>query len=493
MILLDLTHSKAREYLLRQNSYSDIDLPEYFTFSDILAKLSKEPSISSISNNQFNTAKQLDNVNYSFLNNKDGKFAWRPLQLINPAMYVYLVFKITEERNWKLIVDRFKMFQGNPNIKCCSIPVVKEDETKSDKANSILNWWHSVEQYSLELALKYDYFLNTDISDCYGAIYTHTIPWALHEKHVVKLDHSSERYIGNRIDSVIQSMSYGQTNGIPQGSVLMDFIAEMVLGYADLLLTEKIAENGLTNYYILRYRDDYRIFTNDEQTAKNITKLLTEVLISLNLKLNPSKTFITNNIIKDSVKPDKLFWISAKKGDKSLQKTLLLIHSLSEKHPNSGSLNRALDEFYKRISNKKEFKNENIKVLISIIVDIAFKNPRVYAVAMAILSKLISLIPEDAISIINSIEYKFSKLPNIGHMLVWLQRLTLKIEPEKEYGELLCKKVMDEQVSVWNTEWLSAKLKKMIDETNIIDNKYISDMEAIIPAKEFQVFDRDFS
>lgn len=31
----------------------------------------------------------------SGLNNKDGKFAWRPLQLINPALYVYLVFKIT--------------------------------------------------------------------------------------------------------------------------------------------------------------------------------------------------------------------------------------------------------------------------------------------------------------------------------------------------------------------------------------------------------------
>ena len=491
--LLDLTHTKAREYLLRQKSYSDIDLPEYFTFSDILAKLSKEPSISSISNNQFTAAKQLDNVNYSFLNNKDGKFAWRPLQLINPAMYVYLVFKITEERNWKLIVERFKIFQGNQNIRCCSIPVIEEEETKSDKANSILNWWHSVEQYSLELALEYDYFLNTDISDCYGSIYTHTIPWALHEKHVVKLDHSSERYIGNRIDSVIQSMSYGQTNGIPQGSILMDFIAEMVLGYADLLLTEKIVQSGITNYFVLRYRDDYRIFSNDEQAVKNITKFLTEILISLNLKLNPNKTFITNNIIKDSVKPDKLFWMGAKKGDKSLQKTLLLIQALSEKHPNSGSLNRALDDFYRRIIGKKEFKNENIKVLVSIVVDITYKNPRVYAVAMAILSKLLSLIPDDAVSIIFSIEKKFSRIPNVGHMLVWLQRLTLKIEPEKEYGELLCKKVMDEQISVWNTDWLGSKLKKVIDETSIIDNKYISDMEAIIPAKEFQVFDRDFS
>jgi hypothetical protein len=32
-------------------------------------------------------------------------------------------------------------------------------------------------------------------------------------------------------------MNNGQTNGIPQGSVLMDFIAEMVLGYIDECLS----------------------------------------------------------------------------------------------------------------------------------------------------------------------------------------------------------------------------------------------------------------
>jgi hypothetical protein len=38
-------------------------------------------------------------------------------------------------------------------------------------------------------------------------------------------------------------MRHGQTNGIPQGSVLMDFIAEMVLGYADTLITKKTERN----------------------------------------------------------------------------------------------------------------------------------------------------------------------------------------------------------------------------------------------------------
>ena len=50
--------------------------------------------------------------------------------------------------------------------------------------------------------------------------------------------------LGNFIDSCIQEAQYQQTNGIPQGSVLMDFIAEMVLGYVDELLTEKIKENN---------------------------------------------------------------------------------------------------------------------------------------------------------------------------------------------------------------------------------------------------------
>ena len=45
----------------------------------------------------------------------------------------------------------------------------------------------------------------------------------------------------------------------------MDLIAEMVLGYADEQLTEKLTEQKIENYKILRYRDDYRIFANSLQ------------------------------------------------------------------------------------------------------------------------------------------------------------------------------------------------------------------------------------
>ena len=40
-------------------------------------------------------------------------------------------------------------------------------------------------------------------------------------------------------------MSYGQTNGIPQGSILTDFIAEIVLGYADEQISSEINKNKI--------------------------------------------------------------------------------------------------------------------------------------------------------------------------------------------------------------------------------------------------------
>lgn len=60
-------------------------------------------------------------------------------------------------------------------------------------------------------------------------------------------------------------MSNGQTNGIPQGSVLMDFIAEILLKYSDELISYEIQKNTKLKekFKILRYRDDYRIFVKE--------------------------------------------------------------------------------------------------------------------------------------------------------------------------------------------------------------------------------------
>jgi len=251
--ILELNHTEARQYLLKAESYFNFDLPQYFIFQKLIADVStaligKPIEDFYLNPPDYTKAKpeakhpfpsDFDDINYKLLNNKDGKFAWRPFQLIHPVLYVSLVHKITEEAAWNLIVARFRQFASNPKIKCYSIPL-QSDGKQSDKATTVSQWWQTIEQQSIELALEYEYVLHTDISDCYGSIYTHSIPWAIHTKPVAKMNRNPNGNIGNVIDKHLRDMVFGQTNGIPQGSVLMDFIAEMVLGYADTELSIRI-------------------------------------------------------------------------------------------------------------------------------------------------------------------------------------------------------------------------------------------------------------
>jgi len=477
--ILELNHTEAKQYFLKEESYFNFDLPKYFVFQTVLSNVSAELNGKSLTD-YYSTPPTLksgklnhplpsdfDDVNYKLLNNKDGKFAWRPLQLIHPALYVSLVHKICEPDNWQAIKERFKEFNANPKIQCFSIPINAENGL-ADKPTSIKEWWLSIEQQSIELALEFEYVLHTDITDCYGSIYTHSVPWALHGKEVAKLNRKND-LLGNAIDEHLRNMSHGQTNGIPQGSATMDFIAEMILGYADLKLSEKIIGTKITDFKIIRYRDDYRIFTNNPQEADTITKLLTEILIGLGMRLNAQKTINSNNVVRSSIKPDKLYWITARKSSASLREHLLLIHSLSEKYPNSGSLSKALGQFHKKIKKINELK-QNIQVLVSILVDIMYKNPKTYPITSAILSKFLSLLdnPVSRDAILLSISKRFDKIPNTGHIEIWMQRLTLKLDRQKEYEESLCKKVNDNSIKVWNSTWLNQALQDVISTSPII-------------------------
>src|SRR5699024_7832014 len=153
-----------------------------------------------------------------------------------------LVNYLTKEENWKEIQDRFIEFKKDERIKCYSIPVeASEDSRKTDIGETILNWWENIEQVSLTQNIKFKYCMFTDIADCYPSIYTHSVTWAMYGIDVVKNDKNYCRgSLGDEIDKKISGMQNNQTNGIPQGSVLMDFIAEIVLGYADLRLAEEL-------------------------------------------------------------------------------------------------------------------------------------------------------------------------------------------------------------------------------------------------------------
>lgn len=129
------------------------------------------------------------------------------------------------------------------------------------------------------------------------------------------------------------------------------------------------------------------------------------------------------------------------------------------------------------------------------MTDIAMKNPKTYPISIAILSKFIrslkqvdSLEQKDIKLIIDKIVTKFERLPNIGHLQIWLQRITLKVDDSKKYDEKLCKKVLDNKVDLWCSDWLKKDLKEVISNADIIDKEEIKIMPFVISKEEVELF-----
>lgn len=130
--ILELTCCDAKSFFIQHKVYCDIDLPPYFDFQPLLDKLDEGIGSRSFHEimNKHKHPKDIEDVNYMFYSNKDARFDWRPFQLMNPAIYVCLVNEITNKNSWEIIQERFKKFQANKNIVCCSIPIVN-DESES--------------------------------------------------------------------------------------------------------------------------------------------------------------------------------------------------------------------------------------------------------------------------------------------------------------------------------------------------------------------------
>lgn len=490
--ILEMDSKEAHDFFLKSDNYANFQIPEYFNFQNILDKVDvfiKGKDLKNFCATRIDEKgktrvvlpSQLEKVNYKFVNNKDGKYSYRPFQLIHPVLYVSLVHLLTEENNWNKIKKRFKKLHKHKGIECVGLPAKSTDEGISDQKATILNWWTNIEQRSIELSLDFNYVVHTDITNCYPNIYTHSVAWGVESKKIAKKVRD-RTLLGNQIDTLLQSMSFGQTNGIPQGSTLMDFIAEIVLGYADLKLGNKI-KRYKGKYKILRYRDDYRIFANSPVLAKEIMKTLTDILSGLGLSLGASKTSISDDIVRSSLKNDKLYWLSVVNYKYRFQKQLLLINDLSHKHPNSGQLSNELRKFYGRIE-KFNSSFDDTHALISIVVDIAFRNPRVYPISTAIISVLIGQLKQkEQKKIIKKIIKKFDRIPNTGHMMIWLQRIFINIDPNQKFKEKLCKIVSNPKKSLWNSNWINGKLKTIVEETSIVEVDRIRSLDKIIPIK----------
>lgn len=489
--LFELSNEDVKRHFLKGSSYFNGDMPNYINFEPILTDVAVILNGGNYA--QFKSKNPPDifsNVNYNFIANKDGKFAWRPYELMHPAIYVSLVNVICDVDNWKWITERLLEFEGGA-VECCSAPVMSLDN-QTDIATQVKRWWQRVEQRSLIYSLEFSHVLHTDVTDCYGSLYTHSIAWALHGLEEAKKNKSKSSLLGNKIDAHIQASRYGQTNGISQGSVLMDFVAEIVLGYIDQQINNELKNQA--DVRILRYRDDYRIFANSDERAEDILKIISDKLRIVGMKLGVSKTFSCRNVVEGSIKPDKLAGIElqdlGKENAKTIQKQLLRLHSFGQRFPNSGALRRLVSEFHTHVSTQTEA-SDDLEVQVAIATDIAFVSPATFPAIAGILSHLISLAPlEEKVRLWTKVRNKMSRVPYNGYLEVWLQRV---IQP-KTVGipfvsdEPICQIVNGQRPKLWESGWIAGNaLKNALDVSKIVVSS-AEDIEEVITPEEVKLF-----
>ena len=272
----------------------------------------------------------------------------------------------------------------------------------------------------------------------------------------------------------------------------MDFIAEIVLGYVDEQINLILGKP--TDFRILRYRDDYRIFANSDDRVEEILKVVSVQLMLVGMKLGVSKTLLSRNVVEASIKPDKLAGIDLQNlGDanaKTMQKQLLRLHSFGQRFPNSGALRRLVGEFHTNISNQKETPDD-LEVQVAIATDIGFVSPSTFPAVAGILSHLISLAStEEKPRLWNKVRNKMKRVPYNGYLEIWLQRV---IQPRVigipfASGEPICKIVNGESLDLWENGWIASNGLKDALSTSKIIVKSVSDTEEVIQPEEVELF-----
>lgn len=517
--VLSLNADKALVFFMNSARYCGFELPEYFEFNPLLRQVQKLIGDTPFKDCCSADPVEMDKVNLNILLNKDGKYGVRPLTLLNPFLYYFLCREVCNKKAWQAIRKCFETFDV-PHIKSSAMPVIPSDKESFHKSSIILNWWNSMEQRSLELSLEYRYMFVTDITNCYGSINPQSIDWALSMKGTAH-ENGDNHELAQNIIKYIQCMQHGQNIGIPQGSEILNLVGEIILGYSDLLLheaveREKAKGNDLGDFEILRYRDDYRVFCNNRDSLEQLSYLLQQVLESLNFRMNTSKTHVSNSLVLDSIKPDKLAYIYNtpifnKKGCDfdGIQKHFLYILMFAHEHPNAGQLKVMLTDLDNRVKERLEpqsYKDskgvekiykghikENKRAIIAIAIQLAVDNVSVVNYVLRIVSRILDDIADvkERKEIIDLVFKRLRHQPNSTYTQVWLQNITYQLDKKSKvnpYDLALCRLVMGEYVELWNNTWLKDKYSHL-SLKSIINKKLLKKAAPVITFRETRAYE----
>jgi hypothetical protein len=216
----------------------------------------------------------------------------RTFGIIHPDIHSDIARTIA--KNWAPLMS--SIFDGN-NLVCAysfPIPLDKNRRGTIGKLRSgrmIYEFIEMAEQDLATIAYRFKFLITTDIKNFYPSIYTHSIPWAIHGKKLIRSGSNRHdfQFFGNRLDKLFQNAYDGCTNGIPIGPAVSDLISEVVLSGVDRMLSKRLVKLA-DNVSVVRFKDDYRILARTREEGRSVVKELQAAAKEYRLELNDEKT-----------------------------------------------------------------------------------------------------------------------------------------------------------------------------------------------------------
>jgi Reverse transcriptase (RNA-dependent DNA polymerase) len=330
----------------------------------------------------------------------------RTFGIINPKIHSDIAYTIA--RDWDIITNCIFHVENQVCSYSFPIPVDNRNPGKIGGLRSgrmIYEWIEMAENDVASVAFRYKYLIKTDIKNFYPSIYTHSIPWALHGKDLIRTKKDENNFpnrnnynlTGNCLDKLFQNANDGCTNGIPIGPVVSDLIAEIVLSGVDLKLSQLLIEAGISNdVSIVRFKDDYRILAKKESSGCSAIKFLQSALKEYRLELHDGKTEsykLPNGLFRNwrseyyNINPQ----IKKNYDFEGFKEVYLSVIRIDKNNPGTGVIDRFLTDLINRkdysVSIKLDSKSLSKTIsLLLMLADLRIKAfPKVLAIIESIL------------------------------------------------------------------------------------------------------------
>ena len=204
----------------------------------------------------------------------------RMLGVPNPVNQYYLTCAIADHQ------DAFEAISARSPISLTSAAISETGQRAVPMPKLSVLSEKRIEAYATARAI-----LQTDVLSFYHAIYTHSVPWALHTKKLAKRNRNpaDPAFYGNQIDALLRGCQDGQTIGIPVGPDSSRIISELIL----CAIEEQVGAahfGRLTGGY--RYMDDFFLCFASHVDAEGFLAALREAVLGFDLQLNAAKTHI---------------------------------------------------------------------------------------------------------------------------------------------------------------------------------------------------------